>query len=109
MLEKVPALSLSFLNQASQAWVELEYNQSRHSELGVSPLARLLQGPEVSRPCPSAEALRVAFTRRALRTQRRTDGTISVLGVRFEVPSRFRPLPPLSVRYPPSHPTPPPP
>ena len=99
MLEKVPALSLSFLNQASQAWVELEYNQSRHSELGVSPLARLLQGPEVSRPCPSAEALRVAFTRRALRTQRRTDGTISVLGVRFEVPSRFRHLPKLSVRY----------
>jgi len=99
MLEKVPALSLSFLNQASQAWVELEYNQGRHSELGVSPLARLLEGPEVSRPAPSAEALRFAFTRRALRTQRRTDGTISVLGVRFEVPSRFRHLPKLSVRY----------
>ena len=99
MLEKVPALSLSFLNQATQAWVELEYNQGRHSELGASPLARLLESAEVSRPSPSAEALRFAFTRRALRTQRRTDQTISVLGVRFEVPSRFRHLPRLSVRF----------
>jgi len=99
MLEKVPALSLSFLNQATQAWVELDYNPGRHSELGRSPIERLLEGPEVSRPSPSAEALRFAFTRRALRTQRRTDQTISVLGVRFEVPSRFRHLPQLSVRY----------
>jgi transposase InsO family protein len=99
MLEKVPALSLSLLNQATQAWVELDYNQGRHSELGMSPIARLLEGPEVSRPSPSAEAMRFAFTRRAVRTQRRTDQTISVAGVRFEVPSRFRHLPKLSVRY----------
>jgi transposase InsO family protein len=99
MLEKVPALSLSFLNQATQAWVELDYNQGRHSELGMSPIGRLLEGPEVSRPSPSAEAMRFAFTRRAVRTQRRTDQTISVAGVRFEVPSRFRHLPKLSVRY----------
>jgi hypothetical protein len=43
--------------------------------------------------------MRLAFTRRAARTQRRSDGTISVGGVRFEVPSRFRPLAKLTVRY----------
>ena len=45
----------------------------------------LLAGPSVGRPCPEPEALRRAFRLQEARTQRRTDGTVSIEGVRFEV------------------------
>lgn len=63
MLEGVPELTLSLLNEATQAFVELEYNRTLHSELGMSPIERMLQGPSVARPCPSSEELRRAFPR----------------------------------------------
>ena len=99
MLEDVEPLTLDFLNQATQAWVEGEYNRTDHEELGCPPLTRLLEGPDVSRPAPDAAALRLAFTLQETRTQRRSDGTLSIGGVRFEVPSRFRHLRTVVVRY----------
>jgi putative transposase len=42
--------------------------------------------------------LRRAFRTEVKRLQRRSDGTITVEGVRFEVPSRYRALSQLSVR-----------
>ena len=99
MLEGVPELTLSLLNEATQAWLELEYNRSPHSELGMSPVAKMLAGPSVGRPCPGAEELRRAFRLHETRTQRRSDGTVSVEGVRFEVPSRLRDIERLDVRY----------
>jgi transposase InsO family protein len=99
MLENVPDLTLDQLNHASQAWVEMEYNRERHSEIGEAPAQRFLRGPSVGRPSPSLEDLRLAFRVEETRTQRRSDGTISLLGVRFEVPSRYRHLERLSVRY----------
>ena len=65
MLEQVPDLTLEFLNEATQAWVEHEYNRTSHSEIGEAPLARFLAGPDVTRPCPDSDALRLAFTRSA--------------------------------------------
>ena len=99
MLEGVPELTLALLNDATQAWVELEYNQKRHAELGESPLARYLRGPDVGRDSPDSAALRRAFRLETARTQRRSDGTVSIEGRRFEVPSRFRHLDRLWVRY----------
>ncbi len=99
MLSQVEHLTLEFLNRATQAWVELEYNRSRHEEIGSSPLVRLLQGPDVSRPSPDSYTLRLAFTVQERRTQRRSDGTISIKGVRFEVPSAFGHLEHLFVQY----------
>jgi transposase InsO family protein len=100
MLEGVATtLRLDQLNEATQAWVELDYHRHPHSEIGQPPLARFLAGPDVLRPSPSADALRVAFTTEQMRTQRRSDGTITVEGVRFEVPARWAHLPRLSVRY----------
>ncbi len=99
MLDGVKALTLSTLNRATQAWVELEYNHKRHSELGCTPLERMQAGPEVSRPAPDSESLRLAFTREESRTQRCSDGTISLQGVRFEIPSRFRHIRRLHVRF----------
>jgi len=100
MLEGVAhELRLDLLNEATQAWVELEYQRTRHREIGETPLARFLAGPDVLRPCPPPEVLRTAFTTEQTRAQRRSDGTITVEGVRFEVPARFVHLPRLTIRY----------
>ena len=99
MLEHVPDLTLAFLNEATQAWVEHEYNRKRHSEIGATPLARFLDGPAVTRACPDSAALRLAFTRSAQRTQKKSDGSIVIEGRRFEVPNRYRHLQRIEVRY----------
>ena len=99
MLEGVDDLTLDLLNEATQAWLHLEYNKKLHEELGVPPLRRFLDGPSVLRPCPQSETLRLAFRRRVGRTQRQSDGTVSIEGVRFEVPSRFRQHKRIVVRY----------
>jgi transposase InsO family protein len=92
MLEGEPALTLELLNTATQAWVEQEYHRTVHSELGKTPIQRYLEGPDVGRDSPSSEALRRAFRMEVTRTQRRSDGTVTLEGVRFEVPSAYRTL-----------------
>lgn len=99
MLEGCSELSLAMLNEVTQAWVELEYNRKVHSETGVPPLQRYLAGPDVGRPCPSSETLRQLFTLQEKRTLRRSDGTVSIHGRRFEVSSRYHHLQRLTVRY----------
>ena len=99
MLDNHKDLTLSFLNEATQAWVEMEYQRAIHSETGQTPLARFLESRDVGRSCPSADDLRLAFTQEISRTQRRSDGTISLLGTRFEIPSRFRHFRRVTVRY----------
>lgn len=86
MLTQIKPLTLDFLNLASQAWVEEEYNRATHSEIGTSPLKRLLDETSVARPCPESSLLKLAFSLEETRTQRRSDGTLSIGGVRFEVP-----------------------
>jgi hypothetical protein len=99
MLERVEPLYLDVLNRATQAWVELEYNRTINEETGQSPIDRLLDGPDVSRPTPDSKALRFAFTRRERRRQRHSDGTVAIKGVRFELPSHLRFLDSVWVRY----------
>ena len=99
MLEDVPELTLAVLNEATQAWVEHEYNRKLHSEIGEAPITRFLAGPDVTRPCPDSDTLRLAFTRSDHRTQRKSDGTIVIDGRRFEVPNRYRHLSRIEVRY----------
>ena len=99
MLDKHPDLTLPFLNEATQAWVEMEYQRMIHSETGQTPLARFLESRDVGRPCPPPDDLRLAFCRESSRIQRRSDGTISLKGTRFEIPSRFRHFHKVTVRY----------
>lgn len=99
MLEGVENLSLRLLNEATQAWVEYEYNRKVHSETGQSPLDRFLEGQNLGRSCPDSATLHAAFRIQATRAQRRSDGTISVERTRFELPSRFRALRTATVRY----------
>jgi putative transposase len=99
MLEGVKDLTLEYLNRATQAWVELEYNRHDHAELGTTPLERYLNNANVGRECPSSDALRRAFRRQVTRTQRRSDGTVRLEGKRFEVPARYRHVQRLCLRY----------
>jgi putative transposase len=98
MLEGEPELSLGLLNTATQAWAEEEYQRKEHSEIRETPLARCLRGPSVARESPSSDALRRAFRTEISRVQRRSDGTVTACGVRFEVPSAYRTLLQLRLR-----------
>jgi putative transposase len=99
MLEEVPDLTLRMLNEATQAWVEYEYNRKIHSEIAEAPITRFLAGPEVTRPSPDSATLKLAFTRTESRTLRKSDGTITIEGRRFEVPNRYRHLTRLELRF----------
>jgi transposase InsO family protein len=92
MLEGEPQLTLELLNRATQAWVEHDYHQRIHSETGQTPPQRWLAGPSVCRPCPSSDELRRAFRMQLQRKQRHSDGTVTVCGVRYEIPSAYRTL-----------------
>jgi transposase InsO family protein len=92
-------LTLDFLNEATQAWVEIEYHRAVHREIGCSPVERFARAPDVLRASPSSNALRDAFRLEVQRRQRTSDGTISLEGMRFEVPSRYRHFRDLTVRY----------
>lgn len=92
MLEGEPKLTLELLNRATQAWVEQEYHRGVHGETGQTPLDRWLAGPTVGRPCLSSDDLRRAFRMEVTRKQRKTDGTLTVCGVRYEIPSAYRTL-----------------
>ena len=99
MLEGVVDLTLDQLNEATLAWVEMEYNRRIHSEIHQTPLQRYLHDKDVGRPCPDTQKLKLAFTTELPRTQRRSDGTLSLEGIRFEVPSQYAHLEKLGVRY----------
>ena len=79
--------------------MEIEYNRAVHRELSMSPIERFRQAPDVLRPSPSSQAIREAFRLQTTRLQRQSDGTISLEGVRFEIPARFRHFRKVVVRY----------
>jgi len=60
---------------------------------------RYLAGPDVGRVCPDSAELRHAFCIQTKRKQRRSDGTFSLDGKRFEVPSQYRHFEVLHVHY----------
>ena len=99
MLSGHPRLTLDFLNQATQAWVEVEYNRSEHRETKATPVQRFAQEDDVLRPSPASNELRAVFRVQVTRRQRQSDGTLSLEGIRFEVPARYRHFRDLFVRY----------
>ena len=99
MLDGLSELTLELLNRATQAWAEIEYNRAVHRETGCSPVERFAQGPDVLRVSPSSDSLRDTFRLEIERSQRQSDGTISLEGVRFEIPARYRHFREVIVRY----------
>jgi transposase InsO family protein len=92
-------LTLARLNEVTSAWVQIEYNRKVHRETGLSPLRRSLDEKQVGRPAPGAQQLEEAFSAEVTRTQRRSDGTVTIDAVRFEIPSRYGHLEKLCLRY----------
>lgn len=99
MLEGVSELTLERLNELTQVWVEQDYHQRPHAEIATTPLRRYLDASSVGRECPDTQTLRQAFRCTVKRKQRRSDGTISLAGKRFEIPSRYRHLEQPTLRY----------
>ncbi|MCD6388089.1 MAG: DDE-type integrase/transposase/recombinase [Desulfobulbaceae bacterium] len=99
MLSRVEPLTLETLNYTTQAWSEMEYNRKEHHEINCSPVDKMLKGSDSSRPALDSEKMSFAFTKQESRVQRKSDGTLQIKGVRFEVPSRFRHFDRLHVRY----------
>src|SRR4029077_17398837 len=62
MLEGVADLSLAQLNEATLAWIAMEYTRSVPPELGEAPLQCYLRHRHVGRFCPSSAELKMAFT-----------------------------------------------
>lgn len=90
MLEHIHDLSLKQLNTYTQAWIHQEYHQRPHREIGTKPQRRYLEDPSVLRPRVPLEHLRDRFRERLWRQTRRSDGTLSLQGVRFEIPAAYR-------------------
>lgn len=99
MLEGEPEISLKLLNQATGAWVEHDYHRRVHAELGETPMAVYLAADEVGRPAPDSQTLAGAFREQVRRKQRRSDGTVSLAGKRFEIPNAYRHIEVLCLRY----------
>lgn len=99
LLEGEDSLTLDALNLATQAWTEQEYHRTRHTEINATPLAHYLAGPSVRRECPSSAVLSAAFRVEVRRKQRRSDGTVSLDGGRFEIPSSYRHLEHVNLQY----------
>jgi transposase InsO family protein len=99
MMEGVTELTLELMNNATIAWVEFEYHRKIHSETNATPLDRYLNDPHVGRECPNSDILRQAFCCSVTRKQRKSDGTITLDGTRFEVPSPYRHIEYLQIRY----------
>lgn len=99
MLEEVEELDLGFLNDVTQAWITYEYNVRIHGETQRTPVDRFSHGPSVLMPCPELQVLREALGRQVTRRQRRSDGTITIERIRFQLPSRYRHLTSVTVRY----------
>jgi len=100
MLDAEPNLSLENLNVATAAWIEMEYNRRSHSSIKMSPLEKWGISKSVLRTAPPFANLRKAFRREAERRVRRSDGTFTLDGVRFEVPLQYRALEAVTVHYP---------
>ena len=99
MLDGMAELTLNVLNELTQAWVEIEYNQAVHRETAGAPLDRFRRALDVLRDSPKSESLHDAFRLECTRSQRQSDGTISLEGVRFEVPARYRHFRMVTLRY----------
>jgi hypothetical protein len=99
LLDGVAELTREFLNQATQVWMEIEYTHAVHRATSCSPVERFAQASDVLRRSPSSESLRDAFRLETSRTQRQRNGTISLEGVRFEIPARYPHFRQLTVRY----------
>ena len=90
MIPEGKELTLEELNTFTLSWVEMGYNREKHREIGMAPTEKAAVGHDVGRASPDYDELRKAFRARVTRRQRRSDGTVTIDGTRYEVPMRWR-------------------
>ena len=99
MLVQVEPITLDQLNDYTHAWIEQDYHRQQHRELGMKPLDCYLNIKDVGRECPDSTRLKQVFCRQVSRKQRRSDGTISLEGKRYEIPNAYRDLERIHIQY----------
>ena len=101
LLDGIKDINLAKLNALTQIWLNQDYHRTEHVELsGLSPRDKYLASQDIHKPCKfESQELKLAFTMTTKRRQRKTDGTISLEGRRFEVPDKFRFLKEIPIRY----------
>ena len=90
---------LAQLNDWTQAWIAADYHARTHREIRATPLERLQSSPGRGRPCPEPARLRFVFQRPVRRRQRFSDHTVTVKGVRYQVPPQWHHMESLTLRY----------
>ena len=99
MLPTEKRLTLEILNEVTQAWVEQDYHKRIHSEIKETPLHRFMNAKNVLRNAPTVQEIRVAFRTTVQRTPRKTDSTVTLDGIRFQIPNVFSHLNCITLRY----------
>ena len=99
MIRGAQDITLGLLNEATLAWVQMEYNRKVHSEIKQKPVEVFTTARSLARRCPCWDELEQVFTASQMRKQRLSDGTISLMGQRYEIPSRYRQMERLCVRF----------
>ncbi|MBC7659790.1 MAG: DDE-type integrase/transposase/recombinase [Chitinophagaceae bacterium] len=99
MLESKKDITLNELNRMTHAWIEMHYHDQVHGVTKQTPIDRFMSGDSVMRVCPSGQDVRMAFRIEEDRKQRRSDGSITIEGIRYEIPGRFRSIQKVTVRY----------
>jgi putative transposase len=99
MLPAEKRLTLEVLNIVTQAWIEQDYHIKIHSETGEKPLDRFFNCSHVLRDSPAYDDLKCNFRMHVTRTVRKTDSTVTLDGVRFQVPQCYTHMDSLFLRY----------
>ena len=100
MLEGKKDITLNELNRMTHAWIEMDYHHKVHSTTKQTPIERFMSSPSIMRVCPSGPEIRLAFrSMEEERKQRRSDGSITIEGIRYEIPGRYRHIQKVSIRY----------
>lgn len=99
MLTGQKDLTLDLLNDATSAWVEMEYNCREHDEIKTTPRERFGASKSVLKEPPGSDQLREAFRVKIRRKIRKTDMSVCIEGRRFEVPSVYRSLETAVIEY----------
>ena len=76
-----------------------EYHRTRHSEIGCTPLERYLAGPNAARECPGERSAARGLPHRGQTSPTPFRRNRQPRGQRFEIPSRYRQLTDLRLRY----------
>lgn len=87
VLDAAALTSLEALNTAFASWLDSDYHRRVHSSLQVTPLARFLDSKRPKR-WVSRQEIDLHFYR-TLKRRVRSDCTVSVDGVRYEVPAEW--------------------